>query len=204
LLVAGGILPAQTHDWKIVPGERVGPLTPKSDLADIKRLFGAANVVEQPVQVGEGFEEPGVVIYKGTPSRTLAVVWREVETPPKPHTVHVCYGQEPGRPCEWKTPEGITLGTSLSQLEKLNRRPFSLAGFAWDYGGTVMGWNDGRLETSLNNGGRLILRLEPADANMPEYRQVLGDRTFSSSHPAMLKLNPRVYDIVVVFADQPQ
>ena len=208
-LVTAGSLLAQSHDWKIIPGERVGPLTPASGLADLQRQFGAANVREEPIHVGEGFYEPGVVIYKEKPSRTLGVVWQKGELPQRPHVVYICYGQKRDGACEWKTPEGISLRTALSQLEKLNRRPFSLAGFGWDYGGVVLGWNGGLLEASLQKGGRVVLLLEPAEAaatneaNMRDYGQVIGDHTFSSSHPAMLKLDPRVYAIIVEFTAAP-
>jgi len=33
-----------------------------------------------------------------------------------------------------------------------------------------------------------------------EYQAILGDRYFSSGHPAMQKLNPRVYEMIVFFA----
>jgi hypothetical protein len=52
--------------------------------------------------------------------------------------VEICYKQESGGACEWKAAHGITLGTSLVQLERLNRHPFTLAGFGWDYGGRVL------------------------------------------------------------------
>jgi hypothetical protein len=116
-----------------------------------------------------------------------------------PATVIICYGQSRGK-CRWRTGEGITIGTPLSKIEALNRRPFRLLGFAWDYGGTVVSWSDGALQRWAGS-GRLILRLEPDQTGtaLPEYLQVQGDREFSSAHPAMRKLNPTVYQMILEF-----
>jgi hypothetical protein len=204
-LLAPG-LPAQSHDWKIVPGERVGPLTAASTIESLRVAFGAANVRAGSVTADEGFEEPGAVIYPDSPSRALGVVWGEEKAAGHPAYVFVCYGQQSAGPCEWKTGEGITNGTSLAQLEKWNGRPFRLAGFGWDYSGAVLSWNGGRLEALVRPAGRVGLRLAPADSALDgpgaqrSYRQVLGDRSFSSGHPAMQALNPRVYSILVTFS----
>ena len=47
---------------------------------------------------------------------------------------------------------------------------------------------------------QVVMRLRPgANATgSPEYRQVLGDHVFSSGHPAMQALNPRVYQMIVL------
>lgn len=193
----------QAHDWKIVPGERIGPLTPTTTFAGLQRQFGTENVRREKIDIGEGFEEPGVMIYPESASKRLAVLWKDGKESEGPATVMICYGDNPEGTCEWKTEQGITLGTTLSRLEALNRRPFRLAGFGWDYSGTVTSWNSGQLEAVLNRRGRLIIRLLPRDTGpTPEYRQVEGDRDFSSGHPAMQKLEPRVYALTLQFAPE--
>ena len=201
LLAALCCVLGQAHDWIIVPGERVGPITPETTYSALQLQFGSENVHLQPVDVGEGIEEPGAIIYPGDASKTLAVVWRDSGASAKPPSVMVCYGQREEGKCDWKTREGISLGTPLLRLEALNRRPFRLAGFGWDYSGTVMSWSGGWLETILNHKGRLIVRLLPQSLSGPEYAQLMGDREFSSSHPAMQKLNPRVYGLTVTFTN---
>ena len=47
----------------------------------------------------------------------------------------------------------MTLGTRLGRLTQLNGRPFTLSGFGWDYAGTVISWNGGRLGAD-SAGGR--------------------------------------------------
>lgn len=201
LLMAAGCAFCQAHDWIIVPGERVGPITPKTTFAELQRQFGMQNVRRQQIEIGEGFEEPGAMVYPESDSKRLAVLWRDGKEPEGPATVMICYRDDAAGTCEWKTQEGITLGTTLSRLEALNRRPFKLTGFGWDYSGTVTSWNGGQLENVLNRKGRLIVRLLPRDDKpTPESAQVQGDRDFSSAHPAMRKLEPRVYALTQEFA----
>ena len=104
----------------------------------------------------------------------------------------------------WKAEHGITLGASLKELERLNGRPFQLAGFNWDYSGTVTSWEKGLLEEDLQSSGRVILRLGEAKESgltEEESREVAGDGAFSSRHPVIQKLNPKIYEIVWEFPE---
>jgi hypothetical protein len=76
-----------------------------------------------------------------------------------------------------------------------------LTGFAWDYSGTVTSWEEGSLDSDLQAPGGVVLRLgAPMDKlTEAESREVQGDGEFSSHHPIMKKLNPRVYEIVWSF-----
>jgi hypothetical protein len=101
----------------------------------------------------------------------------------------------------WHTADGITLGTTLLELERINRRPFRLAGFGWDYSGTVLSWSHGALDPVFGSDGskKVYVRLIYSNPAPPEYRAVMGDGNFSSGHPAMQKINPHVYQMVFIF-----
>ncbi|HSF16611.1 MAG TPA: hypothetical protein VLK65_13775 [Vicinamibacteria bacterium] len=187
-------------DWLIVPGERVGRITATTSESELESLFGTDNVEPVDVHIGEGFTEPGAAVFPSDPSRRIEVVWRdEARTSPKELRLL-------GDSSQWRTSEGISLGSTLQDIERLNGFPFRLAGFAFDYGGTITDCGRGRLRMlgcSDRDGtiqGRLVvLRLNPSAESRAraEYRQVLGDRDFSSGHPAMQALNPRVYQMIV-------
>jgi hypothetical protein len=189
------------RDWLIVPGKRVGPITVETSDASLEALFGTDNVQRGDVYLGEGFTAPGTVVYPNDATRRLEVVWSDsARTTPKEVRLS-------GESSVWRTAESISLGTTLSQIEQLNASPFKLAGFGFDYAGTVVDCDRGRLTMLGCSGnseralkGRLVvMRLRPgANATgAPEYRQVLGDHVFSSGHPAMQALNPRVYQMIV-------
>jgi hypothetical protein len=183
------------HDWVVVPGERVGPVRISTTKSELIALFGAEVVKDGEINVGEGDMHPGTLVYPDDPSQRLAILWEQG----KSKRIDVCYGLRDGV-CRWKTPQGVSIGTELKEIEKLNARPFKLAGFAWDYEGTIVSWEDGKL-SRLFKSGELYLRLHPARPggnSPPEAEQVRGDRFFFSSHPAMRKLNPTVYQMIVI------
>jgi hypothetical protein len=190
---------AQTNDWLIVPGVRLGPLTASSGRADLERIFGAAQVADRPVGMGDGSSRPGTVVYGDNPSEALAILWTD-ETRARPEQVQVCYGLKQGT-CRWHTSSAIGMNTSLRDLESANGGPFILLGFERDFAGTVLSWEGGKLARDLEGTGRVVLRLSSPDLSQLsaiEEAAVLADRV-RSDQPAMRKLNPEVYRILVVF-----
>jgi len=197
---------AQTNDWLIVPGVRIGPLNASSGRTDLERIFGPAPVVDRAIDMGDDTSRPGTVVYPDNPSLSLAIVWRD-ETRKRPEQVLVCYGLTRGTPCRWRTASGIGMNTSLRDLESANGRPFLLLGFERDFAGTVMSWEGGKLEPELEGTGRLVLRLSPKTDGDGQFSPplsaadeaaVLAEK-IPSDHPAMRKLNPMVYRILMVF-----
>jgi hypothetical protein len=186
-------------DWRILPGERVGPIDASTSESDLRRVFGDTSIAPVEVYLGEGFSEPGTAVYPDDPERRVEVVWRNGERD-SPKEVRLT-----GATSIWKTDEGISLGTTLMQLESLNGYPFRLAGFGFDYGGTVVDCGSGRLTyLGCDSFDRtLVVRFASNEiAPSPEYRQVVGDRIFSSGHPAMQALNPTIRQLIVLIGDQ--
>jgi hypothetical protein len=101
--------------------------------------------------------------------------------------------------------EKIGLGITLKDLERLNGRPFELLGFAWDYAGTVASWNGGRLDTVSGPACQIMVRLDPKLPGSPSQQQqaaydaMIGDRLFHSSDRNMQFLNPKAYEILIIF-----
>ena len=93
---------------------------------------------------------------------------------------------------------------SLKDLERLNGAPFQITGAGTDVSGNVVSWNGGRLERELASVGRLMVNLDvnsPRDSTITatEYEAITGDRIFTSSHPVLQKLNPRVIGMDLKF-----
>lgn len=179
--------------YLIVPGRSVGPITAKTTTAAaLKKAFGAANVKAQPIYVGEGSSEPGFLVYGGKPDRQLEVLPVSFEGQ-KSLLVYI-RGSATSR---YRTKEGITLGTSLKQLEKLNGRPFELSGFSWDYGGTVTSWKGGKLEEILE---WVTVRFDdPSTEGLTEAQasSIMGDSAKLSSMPILQKLNPKIGSLAI-------
>lgn len=198
LALALGVAAGATENGKdpflIFPGGKSGAITTRTSEADLIRVYGRDNLAWGEIHIGEGYSQPGTILFPGDTLKRLEVLWKDPEKR-QPQQARIS-----GAKSVWKTIHGITLGTSLKQLESINRRPFLLTGFEWDYSGTATSWRDGVLESAFAANGRVLLRLMPAPGT--DYRQmrpVLGDRDYSSGHPVMQKLNPAVYQIIWEF-----
>jgi len=151
----------------IMPGKSVGPITPRSTRADLVKAFGAANVKNATIYLSEGETVPGTVVFDKDPKRRLEITWTKKKLVGDVKIV--------GSSSLWHTAEGITLGTTLAELQRLNGKPFKFSGFDWDYGGLIQGWQGGKLETSLK-GVWPSLNPGPKDNTS----EISGDREFSS------------------------
>ena len=180
--------------WLILPGGGTGgAITATSSEVDLIRMYGSENVAAQDVDLGEGETERGTELFPNDSAQRVDILWKDPAGKRSPKRIQIS-----GAKSRWRTVHAITLGTTLKQLEQINRRPFRLAGFAFDYSGTITSWNQGALEQELDSRGRVILRLEPSQDQWqrPDYKSVLGDSSFSSGHPAMQRLNPSVYQLI--------
>jgi hypothetical protein len=183
--------------WLIAPVGGRAEIGAGTSLTDLVRLFGAANVREGKIHLGEGDYADGTLLYSHDPVRRVEIVWKD-ESRHAPATLRVR-----GKKSMWGIAPGISVGTSLKDIERFNGCPFTLAGFGWDYSGTITNWNGGRLASLRTGLPHAFIRLEPssgADTSLAaDYGDVLGDHDFSSRRGAMQRLNPRVYEFIVSF-----
>jgi hypothetical protein len=131
---------ASATDWTIVPGKRFGPINRDMGEREVIGLFGAQNVTHSEFPVAEGLTSPATTLFPDDPEKTAFILWQDPTTRQSISNVFVR-----GERTAWRTDRGITLGTSLRALENMNGKPVFLAGFGWDYGGTIYDCNGGRL-----------------------------------------------------------
>lgn len=195
-------------EWIIIPGVRVGKINVNSSEASLIEQYGKQNVTPADIYLGEGETAPGVILFPNEAEKKIEITWADADSKNKPHFIRIR-----GQHSKWHIESGISLGTSLKQIEQINGKPFSLAGFAWDGSGTIFDFDDGKLckleycDSVSKQGGivrrKIYISLDPNIANfndkslMKLYRQVEGDRRFSSKHPAMQQLNPTVKSITL-------
>ena len=196
------IAPAWAADWTIVPGKRAGPIDAGASEAKLVELFGRGNVASEPFEVEPGVAVPATVLFASDPTRRAIVLWRD-ETRTGPESVLIR-----GERSVWRTDKGITLGTPLATLRRINGKPLTLIGFGSDVGGTVLDNGGGALtelgapEKGERVGRTLVLRVEPDPSrrDSPAYQQAIGDVELSSESDAMRSLNPRVFQLMVDIA----
>ena len=180
--------------WEIIPGERIGLVNRTEAEIDLQMGYGARNVRQSAIQLGEGETASGTVVFPDDSTQRIEVLWHDTQQRRYPAAAILS-----GEKSQWQLPGGITLGTTLHDLEQRNGRPFLLAGFGWDYAGAVLSWNGGALDSVLGMNTRLYLTPPSAPNGDSLYAQAMGDRPFSSSSHPMRAMNPRVHRIRVEF-----
>ena len=175
-------------------GQIFGPETTYESLVEI---FGVDKLADRKLYLPEGFVDEGTVIFPDTPDE-VEIFWIDPETRHAPERIRITQG-----PNSWITRDGLSLELDLQSVEKLNRFPFRLLGFGWDYSGTVMSWGNGDLNDQPFPGCRRIVRFGADYSKIPwevvvENGDVLGSREFSSGHPTMQLMNPTIREILLL------
>jgi hypothetical protein len=165
--------------------------------ADLVARFGAQDVVTAPVIGMDDGPTDGTVLFPSRPDSRLEIVWQDKETRRTP--AWIAARELAGR---WRAQNGITIGTDLRHLERANGGAFRLAGFQTEAQGRVISWGAGRLELATSGACTVAVYLQPrwdGTENVALTRQVRSGREYSSAHPAMQALNPRVVRIVLSY-----
>ncbi len=179
------------NELNVIPGVSAGPVTANTSEADLIAQLGKEQVKREKIPLPEDDEMEVTVLFPGNSEKELQVVWDKPFI--KPVAVNIIGSG-------WKTPEGITLGISLKDLEKANQSSFKLSGYEWDYAGAVTSYGKGQLSKYANT---LLIRFNDDDAykhvSDAEYASVMGDSDFSSGNKVMQKMNPVVKEMRITF-----
>lgn len=181
-LFAAPAMALDAGDRTFGPG-RVGAIVKDSTKPeDLARIYGAGNVRYDKVHLAEGEYRQGAHIYRGTASGLEVVFSADGK---KIEFIRIL-----GK--DWKSKEGIRIGTTLAELERINGGAFKFLGFGWDNGGNVS--NAARLPK-----GVIITLVPTRNKESRQARQVQGDTEFSTRHPALKSLGVVVSAISVTF-----
>jgi hypothetical protein len=172
---------------------------PSLSEADLRAKFGNDRVksTDVPWGGGEGDYTPGTVLFEGIADLMVQIHWQDAAGKRFPDWVHIS-----GPPTRWRTPAGITVGTDLRTIERLNARPFRMNAFGSDVGGALMSWEGGRLISQDTPDCRVRFRfrestIRPTAVRLDEITR--GDRDVSSAHPAMQAMNPAVWKMTISY-----
>lgn len=141
------------------------------------------NTIYPEAQISEGtdlFEEGTVeraysILYPGT-SDELLIIWEDQDRT----DIHQLRFDKNGR---WQTNNGIKVGTSYEDLERINGKPIKFYGFGWDYSGAV-DWNGGKL---ANSNVRVFLAPENTPSN-----KFIGDAIIEATPEEIAALDLKV------------
>ncbi|WP_130020251.1 hypothetical protein [Emticicia agri] len=193
---------AIVSNWECIPGEKAGLITSGSSEQQLINKLGKANVsVHDTIYGAEGMFSIGTIIYKGTPNEAH-ITWKDTLNFKDPAYVEIGF-VEPGKENEvqWYVTNGVKVGTKLTELEQINGKPFNFSGFGWDYGGSVVDWNGGKLMNADSTSYlSIILAYDYENQALSSVAEkVMGDQSFESKNPHAQKLNPFVAHFIISF-----
>lgn len=165
--------------------ECTGPFAPNTTAINIAADFGQANVITGNIMSPDGSTAPGIILLPNDPALSLEIAWKDPANMVAPRRVAFTESSA------W-TVNGIGIGTSLSDLERANGKPFRIQGFGGNSGGVVADWRGGRLG---NLGGGCVLGVQmalSAGASDGTQARISGPKVYASNDPAIRAANPSV------------
>jgi hypothetical protein len=167
------------------------------DLDSLKRSIGAANVAMEKVAAAEGEEAEATVIYPKDRTRRAFLFWKDEAAHRGVASLMVRAGDD-ADPLSWHY-AGLSIESGVAEIEAVNGKPFVFSGFGWDYGGYVVDWKGGKLQSPAG-GCHVTMRLTPgANAAGPIVDKVSGDKKFSSSDAKVRAAKPHIGEITLEF-----
>jgi hypothetical protein len=152
--------------------------------------FGFRNVTATDVE-NDGTKVAAAVIFPDDPQQRLEVWWRDATSHSGIYLIDIT-GQS-----GWAAPDGLRLGLTLAEVEKLNHKSFKLKGFDKNGVATTSDWGGGEL-ASLAGGcnAGLSLRADPKVS-----AKIIGalspNKEYASSNPRMRAAKPIVSEILI-------
>ncbi len=178
--------PASNDESGLITQNNIGGITPKTTEAELFKLFGKENVTKEKEIYANADVPPfkGYTIYKGKPDELQVAI----DPDKKSKISFVLVRANNGK---WHTAEGIHVGTTLDELNKINGEPFTFGGFGWDYGGYINDFKTGKLK-SLKDVASLRLDCE---GKMPE--SCIGEVEVKSDNKVLKNAKVTVSEISV-------
>ncbi len=147
--------------------------------ADLIKFFGQKNIKREARDYAEGTETYNcTIIFPGTQNE-MVVKWKEGKDYIEPEFLDMW-----GAKTKWKLDNGITLGTPLNELVKLNGADFTFSGLGWDYGG-IPNFTNGKLNNACYS-----IRIDGEPIGRESYKdnkKILGDGVTVSTKSAIVK-----------------
>lgn len=153
-------------------------------------FFGADAITWGQVDGPDGTKLNASVLYPADPKRRLEVLWN-LEASRSDLQLIAINGQS-----TWVAPRGLKLGLTLAALEKINGRPFKLAGFGGEDAGLVASWEDGAL-AKLPGGCKVGVRFGPDPRASADARSAASGKELLSSDPLLRAASPKVEEILI-------
>ena len=184
---------AARHESAAAPAHTVacsGAFAKNSSHIRLAQFFGPQNLTYTEVAGAQNTKIQASVLYPKDPKRHLEVMWKNESSRANTSVISI-NGQS-----TWTGPKGLHLGMPIAAVEKLNGKPFQLAGFDQDNSGAALDWQGGALE-KIPGGCNVSVRLAPDPKAGDDARKEAGGATLMSTDAAVRAVKPIVAEILI-------
>ncbi len=172
------------QDWECIPFVKFGPFKKDFSENDILKIVGTEHLSRLELPLNEENIQYSSILFGGT-NDELIIDWYATAPYMKIESIRA---QHDGT--HWKTAEGITVGTPLEVLEKINQKSFPFYGLEWEHSGLVSEWNGGVVKNGIAVN---LIALNPAAA-IPV---LVGETVFSSNQSEAIQSDMEVVSMEV-------
>jgi len=168
-----------------------GAFAKDSSHLELTTAFNSKNVTFADVEAADGTKVPASILFPNDPKRRLEVWWSNPTARSDIHLIVI------GGQSTWTAPDGLRLGQTLEQVEKINHKPFKLKGFDKDRIATVGDWDGGELATLAGDCNAGVSLRADAKASAEKIGAFSADKEYSSSDPAIRGTRPTITEILI-------
>lgn len=177
-------------NWTCVPKKQVGAITANFTEADLIKTFGDKQVQRYEAGEGESDETYAATIVNPGTKNQLLVRWTKDQPYKKIESIRIEKDST-----DWRTAEGITVGSTMADLVRINGKDFAFNGF-YEAGeaGMTTNWQGGAVNPDL------VLYLQPNNPEaIYEGAGLSKEATYSSSNALAKKADIRVSGLIIKF-----
>ena len=165
------VQPART-DSLLITENSWGLVHKDADFEALRSLFGASDVVDSTILGPEGIDTLQVTYVFPGKSKEMIISWKDSLYHKRIGFIETYQPEAP-----YRTETGLRVGSTFKQLLDANGKPINFSGFGWDYGGHIISYNKGKLDSS-----HIVFRLT-SEASLPD--ELYGDTELNTSLQAV-------------------
>ena len=171
-----------------LPTENLNEVLACGDAKGLIAKYGAKSVIVDTSIVTGDDTLRGAIIFPGTAKQANVFF----------HEGKISDVSVQGESSVWKTASGLYLGLSLQEVEKINAKNFTISGFGWAHGGSVVSWEGGKLAGDTTLTHLVSFRNKRQNISIEEFKKVSGEAEFDVRHALIQQMNPALEQITIL------
>jgi predicted GNAT family acetyltransferase len=189
LFLAAAIFAACSSNSEVsAPTENLNEVLACTDAKGLIAKYGEKSVLVDTAIISGDDTLKGAIIFPGTAKQANVFF----------HDGKISDVSIQGESSAWKTASGLYLGLPLQEVEKLNTKNFTISGFGWAHGGSVVSWEGGKLAGDSTLTHLASFRNKRQNISVDEFNKVSGEAEFDVRHPAIQQMNPVLEQITIL------